>query len=160
MASGTTSGGVSNRQVQRIQRDIQAFNNSPLPFIQNLNFTSDENGNQLTGVLIGPDNTPYAGGHFRFVIVYPPEYPFKPPEFHFKTAICHPNILSGDGFACHDQLNATWAPSITLATFFTEIHELLQRPNYDVPVENDSLEKNADKARLWTQQFAQPQSDE
>ncbi|CAF2485127.1 unnamed protein product [Rotaria sp. Silwood2] len=146
-----------SRQTQRIQKDLTALNENPLPFIQNLNLAFNDGGNELTGTLIGPDNTPYAGGHFRFIIKFPPEYPFKPPEFDFITAVCHPNIHSKTGTACHDQLNATWAPSITLSKLLTEMRSLLERPNYEIPIDEDPLlDKNQEKARLWTQQFAQP----
>ncbi|CAM2708120.1 unnamed protein product [Rotaria socialis] len=119
MTSGLSSA-TPNRQTVRIQRNLQELTDNPLPFAYSLNLTTGEdNINQMTGILIGPDNTPYASGHFRFLIRYPPEYPFKPPEFYFTTPICHPNIDSKTGTACNDQLNATWAPSITLATMQT-----------------------------------------
>ncbi|CAF1087909.1 unnamed protein product [Rotaria sp. Silwood1] len=146
-----------SRQTQRIEKDLNALNTNPLPFIQNLNLAFNDGVNELTGTLIGPDETPYAGGHFRFIIKFPPEYPFKPPEFYFITAMCHPNVHSKTGNACHDHLTVTWAPSITLAKLLTEMHSLLEKPNYEIPLEEDPLnEKNADKARLWTDQFAQP----
>jgi len=74
---------VSTRQTQRIQRDLQTLLDNPLPFLRNLQLSVVDGLNQLTGVLIGPDNSDYAGGHFRFVIQFPPEYPFKPPDFFF-----------------------------------------------------------------------------
>ncbi|CAF0892639.1 unnamed protein product [Rotaria sordida] len=146
-----------SRQTQRIQRDLRALDENPLPFIQNLNLTFNDGMNQLTGILIGPDNSPYTGGYFRFIINFPPEYPFKPPDFCFQTAICHPNVHSKEGNACTDQLNATWAPSVTLSKLFTEMHSLLAKPIYEIPIEDDPLTaKDPEKARLWTTQFAQP----
>ncbi|CAF4630197.1 unnamed protein product, partial [Rotaria magnacalcarata] len=66
-------------------------------------------------------------------------------------------IDSKTGTTCNDQLNATWAPAITLSKVLVEMRALLERPNYDVPVEGDNLEgKNEEKARLWTAEFAQP----
>jgi ubiquitin-protein ligase len=150
-----------NRQTLRIQRDLQAIRDNQLSFIRNPELsveTIDEtNLNVLTGIMAGPEGSAYAGGHFRFKITFPPEYPFKPPDFVFITAICHPNVHSGGGLACHDQLNATWAPSVTLAKLLTEMHQLLAQPNYDTPMEGDSVsDKNPEKARRWTHQFAQP----
>ncbi|CAF2038244.1 unnamed protein product [Rotaria magnacalcarata] len=140
MASGSAPGAPS-RQTLRIQRNLQELTDNPLPFVYALNLTTGEdNINQMTGVLIGPDDSPYAGGHFRFLIRYPPEYPFKPPDFYFTTAICHPNIDSKTGTTCNDQLNATWAPAITLSKVLVEMRALLERPNYEVPVEGDNLE--------------------
>ena len=90
------------------------------------------------------------------MIKFPLQYPFKPPDFIFTTAICHPNVHSGTGDTCHDRLNATWMPSINLTKYLSDIHELLNNPNYETPVEGDKLlDKNSKKAYQWTQQFAQ-----
>jgi len=157
MANAAPAPTVSNRQTQRIQRDLQALNDNPLPFIRNLQLSVVDGLNELEGVLIGPENSDYVGGHFRFLIRFPPEYPFKPPEFYFRTAMCHPNVDTKTGTACHDQLIATWAPNITLTRLLSEMHGLLARPNYDTPIEGDSLvDKSRAKARQWTQQFASP----
>ena len=37
-------------------------------------------------------NPPYNHGAFRVEIIFPAEYPFKPPKITFKTKIYHPNI--------------------------------------------------------------------
>ncbi|KAI8867485.1 hypothetical protein GQ42DRAFT_126667, partial [Ramicandelaber brevisporus] len=44
-----------------------------------------------TGV-IGPDDTPYAGGHFDLDITIPETYPNEPPHVKFVTPIYHMNI--------------------------------------------------------------------
>jgi ubiquitin-protein ligase len=157
MATGGPSGTVSSRQTKRIQDDLQLLKANPLPFIRDLQLSVVDNINELTGVMVGPQNSDYAGGHFRFLIRCPPEYPFKPPEFFFITAICHPNSDSRTGTACHDQLLATWSPNIKLSKLLNDMHGLLAKPNYDVPLEGDSLvDKSPEKARQWTQQFAIP----
>lgn len=165
-----------NKQTQRIQKDLQSLTTSPLPFLRNLNLTwieektEDASGaegskpsappytgyNRLTGVMIGPDGSPYAGGHFRFSINFPPDYPFRSPEFIFTTAMLHPNVHSGAGTACHERMLATWAPSISLPNFLTEMHKLLSEPNYDTPMQDAITDKSPEQARVWTQQFAQP----
>lgn len=149
---------VTNRQTLRIQRDLQTLTNNPLPFVKNLELKMENNLNQLTGVLIGPNDSDYANGEFKFIIQFPPEYPFKPPDFLFATKICHPNVESRTGTACHDQLLATWAPSITLTDLLTEMHSLLRTPNYQTPFAGDSLEpKTPEKAKQWTLDHAKPQ---
>jgi ubiquitin-protein ligase len=135
---------VSNRQTARIQRDLQSLMENPLPFIpvERLQLSVVEGLNELTGVLIGPKNSAYAGVHYCFLIRFPPEYPFKPPEFYFTTDISHPNVDSKTGTACHDQLIATWAPNITLTKLLSEMHSLLEKPNYDTPINSDKNPKN------------------
>ena len=44
------------------------------------------------GLLLGPPNTPYFGGLFRFEITYPSQFPFQPPRIAFTTDIRHPCV--------------------------------------------------------------------
>jgi ubiquitin-protein ligase len=146
-------------QTRRLQRDLQAISDNQLSFIRNpellVETINEINLNVLTGIMAGPEDSDYAGGHFRFKITFPPEYPFKLPNFVFITAICHPNVRSGDGLAWNDQLNATWTPRVTLAKLLTEMHQLLAQPNYDAAIRGDPVShKNPEKAREWTNRFA------
>ncbi|VUZ43603.1 unnamed protein product, partial [Hymenolepis diminuta] len=60
------------------------------------------------GTIIGPDDSPYAGGIFHLDIHFPPDYPFKPPKITFITKIYHPNINS-NGSICLDILKDQWS---------------------------------------------------
>ncbi|CAF1002828.1 unnamed protein product [Adineta steineri] len=144
------------RQTEKLLSALQALNDNPLPFVRDLQLGFVDGVNELTGILIGPNNSDYAGGHFRFSMRFPPQYPFNPPDFTIVTAICHPNVNSRFGTACLDALWSTYDPHMPLKVLLTELHNLLAEPNYDVPVDNDILEKTREKAREWTQSFAQP----
>uniref|UniRef100_A0AAQ4QPZ5 E2 ubiquitin-conjugating enzyme n=1 Tax=Gasterosteus aculeatus aculeatus TaxID=481459 RepID=A0AAQ4QPZ5_GASAC len=61
--------------------------------------------------LIVPDNPPYDKGAFRIEIIFPTEYPFKPPKITFKTKIYHPNI-DEKGQVCLPVISAeNWKPA-------------------------------------------------
>lgn len=156
-----TGGAASSRpppqQTRKLQNGLNELAVSPLSFLRDLELSFVDGVNQLTGILLGPDGSDYAGGHFRFIIQFPPEYPFKILDFSFATAMCHPNVDSRTGQVCHDQLIATWEPKLTLKQVFIEIHALLANPVYDTSIEDDPLPgKSPTKAREWTQSFAQP----
>ena len=68
--------------------------------------------------IIGPSDSPYAGGMFKLDIIFPNDYPFKPPKIRFITKIYHPNIDFNSGSICLDSLNETWSPMFTLCHIY------------------------------------------
>eukprot|EP00968_Pinguiococcus_pyrenoidosus_P022691 scaffold3340_cov255-Pinguiococcus_pyrenoidosus.AAC.11 len=64
--------------------------------------------------IMGPEDSPYAGGVFFLHIAFPADYPFKPPKVHFTTKIYHCNINSNGGI-CLDILKDQWSPALTVS---------------------------------------------
>ncbi|CAM8990461.1 unnamed protein product [Rhodiola kirilowii] len=64
--------------------------------------------------IMGPPDSPYAGGVFLATIHFPPDYPFKPPKVAFRTKVFHPNINS-NGSICLDILKEQWSPALTIS---------------------------------------------
>jgi len=86
-----------------------------------------------SATIIGPDDSPYAGGTFSLSIKFPDEYPFKPPKVQFKTKIYHPNISSQGGI-CVDILKDNWTPALTVSKVLLSICALMCEPNPDDPL--------------------------
>jgi len=110
--------------------------------------------------ILGPSDTPYAGGIFKLCISFPSSYPFKPPKVKFITKIYHPNINSY-GNICLDVLNTQWSPALTVSKLLLSISSLLSDPNPDDPLETTianiyktNREKYNKLARNCTLQFA------
>ena len=78
--------------------------------------------------IMGPDDSPYAGGVFFLDIHFPADYPFKPPKVHFTTRIYHCNINSNGGI-CLDILKDQWSPALTISKVLLSICSLLTDPN-------------------------------
>ncbi|KAK4362985.1 hypothetical protein RND71_018226 [Anisodus tanguticus] len=81
--------------------------------------------------IMGPPDSPYAGGVFLVTIHFPPDYPFKPPKA--RTKVFHPNINS-NGSICLDILKEQWSPALTISKVLLSICSLLTDPNPDDPL--------------------------
>ncbi|MCO5575910.1 hypothetical protein L7F22_029717 [Adiantum nelumboides] len=114
----------------------------------------DENLFHWQATIMGPNDSPFAGGVFFISIHFPPDYPFKPPR------VFHPNINS-HGSICLDILKEQWSPALTVIKVLLSVCSLLMDPNPDDPLvpEIAQLYKKdrvqyEDMARSWTQKYA------
>jgi ubiquitin-conjugating enzyme E2 D len=126
MASGSASKRLQN-EVKRLQQ-IPPENCSAGPIGTNLF--------HWKGTIMGPKDTPYENGVFVLDLVFPKEYPYKPPTVTFKTRIHHPNIYKGD--ICLDILKSQWSPALNIGKVLLSICSLLTDPNPNDPLDPDS----------------------
>lgn len=118
--------------LRRIQRELDDLRKDPP---SNCSAGPDEGSNDLfkwEAVILGPADSPYAGGVFRMKIQFPVDYPFKPPHIQFITKIYHPNINAA-GLICLDILKKQWSPALTISKTLLGITSLLTDPNPDDP---------------------------
>ncbi len=138
--------------VRRIIKDLQDFHDDPPPgiFIE----TDEDCIMNHIVLIVGPEGTPYEGGFFLFELVFPPDYPFKPPKVEIRTSDprgsmrFNPNLYI-NGKVCLSILGTwagpKWSPIQTLATCLLSIRSLLN----EMPLENEpGFEKVAKKQKL------------
>ena len=119
---------------KRIQKELQEIAKDPP-----CNCSAGPEGSDLfhwTGTILGPPDTPYETGVFFLDIVFPTDYPFKPPKITFRTRVYHPNI-SAKGAICLDILKDKWAPALTISKVLLSICSLLNDANPDDPLVPD-----------------------
>jgi len=111
-------------------------------------------------MIVGPTDTPYAGGIFKLEIHFPTDYPFKPPKVVFTTKIYHPNI-STNGSICLDILKDQWSPALTISKVLLSICSLLSDPNPKDPLMPEiadeyirNKEMYEENALAWTRRYA------
>lgn len=110
--------------------------------------------------IMGPTDSPYAGGVFMVKIHFPVDYPFKPPKVEFTTRLYHPNV-NAHGSICLDILKDQWSPALTISKVLLSICSLLTDPNPDDPLVPEIAHlyktdkaKYDETARQWTTKYA------
>jgi len=105
-------------------------------------------------IIIGPPETPYEGGYFKARLVFPRDYPMKPPKMKFISKIWHPNVHSngdvcisilhdpGDDQYGYEKASERWLPVHTVETILVSVISMLADPNDESPA-------NIDAAKMW-----------
>ena len=126
--------------LRRIRKDLKALKADPLPNCSAKPVSIGDNEVDMKRwdcTIVGPPDTPYAGGVFLLDIKFPTDYPFKPPNIKFQTKIYHCNInnngvISLDILTSHD-----WDPRLTMSDILSSIYKLLECPNANEPLMPD-----------------------
>ncbi len=78
--------------------------------------------------LVGPQDTPYAGGMFFLTADFPETYPKTKPEIKFTNKIYHLNVRESDGHICISTLNQ-WVPNTPMVSVISAIFALFYEQN-------------------------------
>ncbi|KAE8739665.1 hypothetical protein FOCC_FOCC014842 [Frankliniella occidentalis] len=103
----------------------------------------DEENFMMVHVLImGPEGTPYEKGFFYFLVTFPVNYPWSPPQVQFMTTGSgtvrfNPNLYTC-GKVCLSILGTwpgpSWSPSMSLSSVILSIQSLLcEYPYHNEP---------------------------
>lgn len=136
--SGTNR--LPNSGMLRIQQELHTLIRDPVPFIY---VAADEADiSKITTLIVGPLETPYAGGFFHLDIRIPPEYPMKPPNVTLRTTDggrvrFNPNLYS-NGKVCLSILGTwegpAWSSAESLSSVLLSIQSLMcPKPYHNEP---------------------------
>ncbi|KAJ7688618.1 ubiquitin-conjugating enzyme/RWD-like protein [Mycena rosella] len=141
-------------------REITQLKNAPPEGIRVQ--TSEDNMLDLTGIIEGPEGTPYAGGYFRVKFTFTEEFPAAPPKCWFATKIFHPNV-SNAGEICVNTLKKDWKSTYGIEHILVTVKCLLIYPNPESALDEEAgkllLEdygSYCSRARLITSVHATP----
>ena len=102
--------------------------------------------------MVGPKNTPYEGGLFTLLAIFPDNYPIKGPEIKFINKIYHLNVDFKYylGHICVANLNSWWIsgkvkdyPYYTMKQALKE-HLMMKLQNYIfiIEINTKSMQEN------------------
>ena len=110
--------------------------------------------------LLGPVDTPYAGGLFILTADFPEKYPNVKPEVRFVNQIYHLNVSPTNHHICISILNE-WVPKTPMVDVISGIFSLFYNQNPKSPYSGEmarEYETNRNefnrKAREWTLKYA------
>jgi ubiquitin-conjugating enzyme E2 D/E len=144
---------------KRIQKELEDLRLNPLECCT-AGPASEADLFTWNATLFGPKDSPYEGGVFELGLVFPTNYPFRPPKVYFKTKVFHPNI-NAQGGICLDILKDQWSPALSVVKVLLSISSLLTDANPKDPLVPEIarlyVEDRAEfdrTAREWTQRYA------
>ncbi|THV01707.1 hypothetical protein K435DRAFT_390964 [Dendrothele bispora CBS 962.96] len=151
---------VNQAAMRRILREIANLKKNPPQGIRVQ--TSEENIYDVTGIIEGPEETPYAGGYFKVKFRFTEEFPASPPKCWFATKIFHPNV-SSSGEICVNTLKKDWKSTYGIEHILVTVKCLLIYPNPESALDEEAgklLLENYDsycsRAKLITSVHATP----
>lgn len=149
---------VNNATNKRILKELAIIQKDAPPNVS-ASPIDDSDLYKWQAIILGPDDSIYAGGVFKLSITFPADYPFKPPRIEFLTKIYHCNIVNK--YLSLDILRTQWSPALTIDKVLISIFSLLLEPNPNDPLNREASEKYlSDRAeyekiaREWTQKYA------
>ncbi|KAI0351274.1 hypothetical protein OH77DRAFT_1506665 [Trametes cingulata] len=124
--------------------------------------TNEDNMLDVTGIIEGPEGTPYAGGYFRVRFQFTEEFPAAPPKCWFSTKIFHPNVSTA-GEICVNTLKKDWKSSYGIGHILLTVKCLLIYPNPESALDEEAgkllledYNSYCERARLITSVHAKP----
>ncbi|XP_047141780.1 ubiquitin-conjugating enzyme E2 G1 isoform X1 [Hydra vulgaris] len=140
-----------------LKRQLQELNKRPVEGFS-AGLVDDENLLLWEVMVMGPPDSFYEGGFFKAHLIFPKEYPQKPPKMKFISEFWHPNVAK-DGDVCisilhepgedkfgYERPEERWLPIHTVETILLSVISMINEPNDESPA-------NVDAAKEWRDHY-------
>lgn len=156
-STNATSGEALGRQL--LKKQLADLNKNPLEGFS-AGLIDDSDLFKWEIVIMGPPDTLYEGGFFKSHMVFPKEYPNRPPKMKMISDVWHPNI-DKNGEICisilhepgedaygYEKAYERWLPIHTIETIVVSVISMLADPNDESPA-------NVDAAKEWRSNYTE-----
>uniref|UniRef100_A0A8C4NH79 E2 ubiquitin-conjugating enzyme n=1 Tax=Eptatretus burgeri TaxID=7764 RepID=A0A8C4NH79_EPTBU len=124
---------------RRLTKEIADLKTHGLRSFRNI-IMDESNVLHWQGLLV-PDNPPYDKGAFWVDIIFPSDYPFKPPKVMFRTKIYHPNV-DERGQVCLPIVSPeNWKPATKADQVIQALLALVNDPEPEHPLRAELAEE-------------------
>ncbi|RPD52586.1 hypothetical protein L227DRAFT_536960 [Lentinus tigrinus ALCF2SS1-6] len=151
---------VTPAVLRRLMRELNELRTNPPDGIRVV--VNEDNMLDVTGIVEGPEGTPYAGGYFRVRFNFTEEFPAAPPKCWFATKIFHPNVSTA-GEICVNTLKKDWKSTYGIGHILVTVKCLLIYPNPESALDEEAgkllledYNSYCERARLITSVHATP----
>ncbi|OWF52144.1 ubiquitin-conjugating enzyme E2 L3-like [Mizuhopecten yessoensis] len=125
---------------RRLGKELQDIKNKETAGVFKIIIADESNILNWSGLIL-PQKSPYNKGAFKIEILFPAEYPFKPPKITFKTKIYHPNV-DEKGQVCLPIISAdNWKPATKTEQVIESLVALIDEPEPEHPLRADLAEE-------------------
>lgn len=141
-----------------LMKQLQELNKNPVEGFS-AGFIDDDDVYKWEVVIMGPPDTLYEGGVFKAHLLFPKEYPLRPPRMRFVSEMWHPNVHHPSGEVCisilhepgedkwgYEKPEERWLPVHTVETILLSVISMLSDPNDQSPA-------NLDAAKEWRENY-------
>jgi len=149
--------GTNSQAALLLKKQLADLNRKPVDGFS-AGLIDDENLFQWEVMILGPPDTFYEGGFFKAHLLFPPEYPQKPPKMKFVHDFWHPNV-SKEGDVCisilhepgedkygYEKPEERWLPVHTVESILLSVISMIADPNDESPA-------NVDAAKEWREDY-------
>lgn len=117
MASKRSKKIVNTTATARLKQDYLRLQRDPVPYVSAAPLPS--NILEWHYVVTGPEKTPYEGGLYHGKLVFPREFPFKPPSIYMVTPSGRFKVNTRLCLSISDFHPDTWNPAWSVASILT-----------------------------------------
>ncbi|XP_029650930.1 ubiquitin-conjugating enzyme E2 J2 [Octopus sinensis] len=108
---------ASTTATARLKQDYMRIIKDPVPYVEAVPLPS--NILEWHYTVVGPENSPYEGGMYHGKLIFPREYPFKPPSIYMLTPSGRFKCNTRLCLSISDFHPDTWNPAWSVSTILT-----------------------------------------